>query len=48
MWFFSDRLKLENQYKIWIKENKLEDNAFNVITYLAISGYLIEPKGEQK
>lgn len=32
--WFSQRKELENRYKKWIKENKVADSIFNVISFL--------------
>lgn len=31
---FSERKKIEKEYYKWIKENKIKDTAFNLITFL--------------
>ena len=42
MIYFSQRKEIENKYREWIKENDLPDCAFNVITFLAGAGLLVE------
>ena len=35
MVWFSERKKLDKEYKAWIKENYVSDTSFNVISFLA-------------
>ena len=42
MILFTQRKEIENNYREWIKRHNLEDSAFNVITFLAGSGLLVE------
>lgn len=39
MVWFSDRKKLDDKYKKWIKENYVSNTSFNVISFLA---YLLD------
>lgn len=39
MIFFSDRKKIEEAYKEWLKENpEVADSPFNVISFMVIKG----------
>lgn len=42
MILFTQRKEIENNYREWIKRHNLDDCAFNVITFLAGSGLLVE------
>lgn len=44
MLFFSKRKELENRYYDWVKENKVADCPFNVITFMSAHGLIDEEK----
>lgn len=55
MIYFSDRKKLEEKYKKWVKQEKVANCPFNVISFLELNNLLnrkkvfkyLESKGEQ-
>ena len=47
MMFFIERNKLNELYKQWIKENKVADTSFNVISFLEIKDLFNEEKVEE-
>lgn len=46
MQWFTQRKKLNEKYKNWIKKNKIADTSFNVISFLAGHNLLDEKKVE--
>ena len=44
MIFYTDRVRIAQEYKVWANENNIKDCAESVIAFLQVKGYLNEDK----